>query len=104
MILGPSGQNIYPEEIESEINNMPYVIESLVIEDNGNLVALIYPDMEMAEADGLDRAKLQQKLQESIVDLNKELPNYCKLANIEIFPEEFEKTPKKSIKRYLYQR
>ena len=104
MILGPSGQNIYPEEIESEINNMPYVIESLVIEDNGNLVALIYPDMEMAEADGLDRAKLQQKLQESIVDLNNELPNYCKLANIEIFPEEFEKTPKKSIKRYLYQR
>ncbi len=104
MILGPSGQNIYPEEIESEINNMPYVIESLVVEDHGNLVALIYPDMEMAEADGLSREKLQQKLQESIVDLNKELPNYCKLANIEIFPEEFEKTPKKSIKRYLYQR
>lgn len=104
MILGPSGQNIYPEEIESEINNMPYVIESLVVEDHGNLVALIYPDMEMAEADGLSREKLQQKLQESIVELNKELPNYCKLANIEIFPEEFEKTPKKSIKRYLYQR
>lgn len=104
MILGPSGQNIYPEEIESEINNMPYVIESLVVEDKGLLVALVYPDLELAEADGFNREQLQAKLNENMAELNRELPNYSKISSIEIFPEEFEKTPKKSIKRYLYQR
>ena len=104
MILGPSGQNIYPEEIEGEINNMPYVIESLVIEDNGGLRALVYPDSEMAEADGLSKEELLSRIQQSIKDMNAHQPNYCKVGAVELFPEEFEKTPKKSIKRYLYQR
>lgn len=104
MILGPSGQNIYPEEIESILNNMPYVVESLVIEDNGGLTALIYPDFEQAEADGLSEAQLEKKMEELRYSANEELPNYCKIQSIKIFPEEFEKTPKRSIKRFLYQR
>ena len=103
MILGPSGQNIYPEEIESSFNNMPYVVESLVIEDKGNLIALIYPDFEQAEADGLSTEQLTAKMEENRVAVNEDLPNYCKIAATEIFPEEFEKTPKRSIKRFLYQ-
>jgi len=104
MILGPSGQNIYPEEIESSINNMPYVIESLVVEDYGILQALVYPDFEQAENDGLSQTDLERKMEENIASVNEELPNYCKIASTKIFPEEFEKTPKKSIKRFLYQR
>jgi long-chain acyl-CoA synthetase len=103
MILGPSGQNIYPEEIESILNNMPYVVESLVIEDNGGLTALIYPDFEQAEADGLSESQLEKKMEELRSNANEELPNYCKIQSIKIFPEEFEKTPKRSIKRFLYQ-
>jgi long-chain acyl-CoA synthetase len=103
MILGPSGQNIYPEEIESIINNMPYVVESLVIDEGASLTALIYPDFEQAEADGIS-AILEEKMRENISLVNEELPNYCKIADFKIFPEEFEKTPKRSIKRYLYQR
>ena len=104
MILGPSGQNIYPEEIESILNNMPYVVESLVIEDNYKLVALVYPDFEQAQEDGLDREQLQAKLKEGMALANLELDQYCKLSNVEIVDQEFEKTPKRSIKRYLYQR
>ncbi len=104
MILGASGQNIYPEEIESEINNMPYVVESLVIEDNDLLVALIYPDMEQAEADGLSKKELLEELNNSVKEMNSNSPNYLKISSVELFPEEFEKTPKRSIKRYLYQR
>jgi long-chain acyl-CoA synthetase len=104
MILGPSGQNIYPEEIESILNNMPYVVESLVIEDGGSLTALVYPDFEQAETDGLSDAQLEKKMEELRALANEELPNYCKIQNIKIFPEEFEKTPKRSIKRFLYQR
>jgi long-chain acyl-CoA synthetase len=104
MILGPSGQNIYPEEIESIINNMPYVVESLVIENKGVLNALIYPDFEQAEAEGLSASALEKKMEENIALVNEELPNYCKIASSKIFPEEFEKTPKRSIKRFLYQR
>lgn len=104
MILGPSGQNIYPEEIEGEINNMPYVIESLVVEDNGKLVALVYPDSELAAKDGLSKEALLEKLKSSVKEMNEHVPSYCKVASVELFPEEFEKTPKKSIKRYLYQR
>lgn len=104
MILGPSGQNIYPEEIESILNNMPFVVESLVIEDKGSLVALIYPDFEQVESEKLSQQQLLAKLQENMRIANLELPHYCKLASVEIFPEEFAKTPKKSIKRYLYQR
>ena len=104
MILGPSGQNIYPEEIESILNNMPYVVESLVIEDDYKMVALIYPDFEQAEEDGLDREQLQEKLTEDMQVANLELDQYCKLHHVEIVDQEFEKTPKRSIKRYLYQR
>ena len=104
MILGPSGQNIYPEEIESILNNMPYVLESLVIEDDFKLVGLIYPDFEQAQEDGLDREQLLGKLQEGMQLTNLELDQYCKLSSVEIVDQEFEKTPKRSIKRYLYQR
>ena len=104
MILGPSGQNIYPEEIESILNNMPYVVESLVIEDDFKLVALVYPDFEQAQEDGLDRAELQEKLTEGMQMTNLELDQYCKLSRVEMVDQEFEKTPKRSIKRYLYQR
>ena len=104
MILGPSGQNIYPEEIESILNNMPYVVESLVIEDDFKLVALVYPDFEQAQEDGLDREQLQAKLKEGVQLANLELDQYCKVHDVEIVDQEFEKTPKRSIKRYLYQR
>ena len=103
MILGPSGQNIYPEEIESAINTMPYVIESLVIDSNGKLVALIYPDMELAGKDGMDKAAVFKKMEENIAAVNVDMPNYSKIAGVKLVPEEFEKTPKKSIKRYMYQ-
>ena len=104
MILGPSGQNIYPEEIESILNNMPYVVEALVVEDKSLLIALIYPDFDQANEEGLSEEQLLEKLQEGIQMSNIELPNYCKLAGVEIVPEEFEKTPKRSIKRFIYQR
>jgi Long-chain acyl-CoA synthetases (AMP-forming) len=103
MILGPSGQNIYPEEMEGVLNNMPYVIESLIIDQGGKLVALVYPDMEQASRDGLNDTRLQAAMEENLRLLNEEQPNYAKITRIKIFPEEFEKTPKKSIKRYLYQ-
>ncbi len=102
MILGPS--NIYPEEIESILNNLPYVVEALVVEDKSSLIALIFPDFDQANEEGLTEEQLLEKLQEDIQIANLELPNYCKLAGVEIVPEEFEKTPKRSIKRYIYQR
>jgi len=104
MILGSNGQNIYPEEIENQINNMPYVVESLVIDDHGKLVALIYPDTDKVEAEHLTNGQLLEKLNESIRAYNESEAAFNKIHSIEIFPEEFEKTPKKSIKRYLYQR
>lgn len=104
MILGPSGQNIYPEEIECVLNNMQYVIDSLVIEDEGALTALIYPDFHQGEVDGLSREALEKHLNESLVRTNQELPNYARIKKIEVLPEDFERTPKRSIKRYLYQR
>lgn len=104
MILGSSGQNIYPEEIESVINNMPYVIESLVIEEKDQLVALIYPDFELAQKEGITEEGLEKRMEEMRLSINEELPNYCKIYKVRLFPEEFEKTPKRSIKRYLYQR
>ena len=103
MILGPSGQNIYPEEIESAINTMPYVIESLVIDANGKLIALIYPDMELAGKDGMDKEAVMKIMEENIATVNVDMPNYSKIAGVRLVPEEFEKTPKKSIKRYMYQ-
>lgn len=104
MILGPNGQNIYPEEIESSINNMPYVVESLVIDDGGVLIALIYPDFDLAEKDGMSREILERNLNDQIKLVNLEQPNYCQIKKVEILPEDFERTPKRSIKRYLYQR
>lgn len=104
MILGPNGQNIYPEEIESLFNNMQYVNESLVIDEQGSLTALIYPDFELVEQDGLSTADLENKMEENRAAINDGLPNFCKIQTVKIFPEEFEKTPKRSIKRFLYQR
>lgn len=104
MILGPSGQNIYPEEIESVLNNMPYVTESLVIGEDGRLTALICPDREAAGADGLDEAALAARMNDNLQTVNRELANYCQLSGYRMVEEEFEKTPKRSIKRYLYQR
>ena len=102
MILGPSGQNIYPEEIESILDNMPYVSESLVIEKDGKLVALVYPNFELAAEAKLSDQQLIEIMEENLRLINEERPNYAKVSKIQIFPEEFEKTPKKSIKRYLY--
>lgn len=102
MILGPSGQNIYPEEIEAKINNLPYVNESIVIEQEGKLVALIYPDFENAEKQGLTN-KIEEVMEENRITVNKILPGYSQISKVKIYYEEFEKTPKRSIKRYLYQ-
>ncbi|MBR2063861.1 MAG: AMP-binding protein [Bacteroidales bacterium] len=104
MILGPSGQNIYPEEIETTINSQPYVVDSLVIEDNGGLTALIYPDFQQGMKDGMNQEEFVKFMEGTLSELNKELPNYAKLKKIEVMSEDFERTPKKSIKRYLYQR
>lgn len=102
MILGPSGQNIYPEEIEQQLNNMPYVAESLVIDKDGRLVALIHPDFDNATRVGLDGDGIEQKMRENIAQLNSELPAYSQISDFKLFEEEFEKTPKRSIKRFLY--
>ena len=104
MILGPSGQNIYPEEVETVINSQPYVVDSLVVEDNGGLTALIYPDFAQGAKDGMNQAVFRKFMEDTLPEVNKELPNYAKLKKIEIMSEDFERTPKKSIKRYLYQR
>lgn len=103
MILGPSGQNIYPEEIEQKLNNLPYVSESLIIDEEGKLVALIYPDYHSATEQGLDTAAIDKQMATNIDALNKELPGYSRISRYKIFLEEFEKTPKRSIRRYLYQ-
>ena len=104
MILGPSGQNIYPEEVETVINSQPYVVDSLVVEDNGGLTALIYPNFQQGAKDGMNQDAFIKYMEGTLNDLNKELPNYAKLKKIEVMSEDFERTPKKSIKRYLYQR
>lgn len=104
MILGPSGQNIYPEEIEDALNNLPYVVESLVIDDGGRIVALVYPDYAKAKEDGLSNEALEAKMKENVQIANSQLPVYCKISAVRMQTEEFEKTPKKSIKRYLYQK
>ena len=104
MLLGPSGQNIYPEEIEEKLSNMPYVCENIVIQQSDNkLVAFIYPDFEEAYANGLSQADIEKAMEANRVAVNAELPAYSQIARVKIYPEEFEKTPKKSIKRFLYQ-
>ena len=104
MILGPSGQNIYPEEVETVINNHPYVVDSLVVEDNGGLTALIFPDFPGGARDGMNQQVFVQHVEGLLAEINKDLPNYAKLKRIKVMMEDFERTPKKSIKRYLYQR
>ena len=103
MLLGPSGQNIYPEEIEDKLNNMPYVAESIIVQQNERLVGLVYPDFDDAFAHGLTNEDIERVMEENRVALNAELPAYSQLYKMKIYPEEFEKTPKKSIKRFLYQ-
>lgn len=103
MILGPSGQNIYPEEIEDRLNNMLYVAESLVISQGGKLVALIYPDWEQVDKAGIQHSEIEGLMQQNINQLNNEMPSYSKVSCFKLYQEEFEKTPKRSIKRYLYQ-
>ena len=103
MILGPSGQNIYPEEIEQKLNSMLYVAESLVVDDDNKLVALIYPDFDTAHKVGLDDRQIEQQMNRNIEQLNDELPAYSRVSRMRMMHEEFEKTPKRSIKRYLYQ-
>ena len=102
MLLGPSGQNIYPEEIEDKLNSMPLVVESMVVQRDTKLVGLVYPDYEEAKNQGLAQSDLEAQMQQNLQDLNLVQPAYCKLAAIEIQDKEFEKTPKKSIKRYMY--
>ena len=104
MVLGPSGQNIYPEELEAVINNFTYVVDSLVIEDDGGLTAPIYPDYHQAELDGMPRSVFKKRIMDTLPAINAELPKYAQIKKIELMPEDFERTPKKSIKRYLYQR
>ncbi len=102
MILSASGQNIYPEEIEAKLNNMPYVNESLVVERGKGLTAIIYPDYERMDADGIEVSQLTEVMERNRVELNTLVAPYEKIDRIQLIPHEFEKTPKKSIKRYLY--
>lgn len=103
MILGPSGQNIYPEEIEQQLNNMPYVAESLVVDNGGKLVALIFPDLDTATKNGMSHEAISRRMEQNIRQLNTQLPAYSHVSDFKLQSEEFEKTPKRSIKRYLYQ-
>ena len=102
MLLGASGQNIYPEEIEDKLNSLPLVVESVVVQRDTKLVGLVYPDYDEAKNLGFATSDIEAQMQQNLQDLNLVQPAYCKLATIEIQDKEFEKTPKKSIKRYLY--
>lgn len=104
MLLGPSGQNIYPEEIEEKINNLPMVAESIVVQlSDHKLGALIYPDFDLTNAHGYTMKDIERVMEENRLAVNQELPNYSQISKVKIYQEEFEKTPKKSIKRFLYQ-
>ena len=102
MLLGPSGQNIYPEEIEAKLNNLPYVMESIVLQHEDHLVALVCPDYEAVDANHLNRSELELAMEENRKALNEMLANYEQVTKIKLYPHEFEKTPKRSIKRFLY--
>ena len=102
MIVSSNGQNIYPEELEAKLNNMPFVSESLVVERNKRLVALVYPDYEMMDQYGLTLEELPKEMGNILVELNKLVAPYEKVDRIQLIANEFEKTPKRSIKRYLY--
>lgn len=103
MLLGANGQNIYPEEIEDKLNSMPLVTESVVIQNDGKLIGLVFPDFEEAQSMGLSEEDLNNVMEQNRQGLNAVQPAYCKISAIRLMKEEFEKTPKKSIKRYLYQ-
>ena len=103
MLLTASGQNIYPEEIESKLNNMPYISESLIVLQKDKLVALIYPDFDDAFAHGLQQKDIEGIMENNRIELNQQLPAYCQITKVKIHFEEFEKTAKKSIKRFMYQ-
>ena len=102
MLLGPSGQNIFPEEIEDALNSLPMVMESIVVQRGQKLVALVHPDIETCTQQGMNSEAVEALMKQNMETLNATQPAYCKIASIEIHDEEFEKTPKKSIKRYLY--
>ena len=102
MLLGPNGQNIYPEEIEDKLNSMTMVVESIIVQRDTKLVALVHPDMDEAKNLGLSEDDLKNIMEQNRNGLNQMLPAYEKISEIEIYNEEFEKTPKRSIKRYLY--
>lgn len=104
MLLGSSGQNIYPEEIEDKLNSMNLVCESVVIQDGNKLIGLVYPDLEEAQKLGYNRENILDIMEENRKQINEQLPVYCRIAEIELYDEEFAKTPKRSIKRYLYMR
>ncbi len=104
MILGPSGQNIYPEEIEDKLNNSPYILESLALEENGKIVALIVPEAEVLKTENILPEQYDSFFENEIKKINAELPNYSKITSCRIQTEEFEKTPKRSIRRFKYQK
>jgi long-chain acyl-CoA synthetase len=102
MILGPSGQNIYPEEIENKLNNLPLVSESVVVSRDNRIIALVYPDYDAAEKAQISKEKLDELMGYNVNALNRQLPAYSRVARIELVDQPFEKTPKHSIKRFLY--
>ena len=102
MILTATGQNIYPEEIEAKLNNMPYVAESLIIERSGGLVGLVYPDIESIQTENINSDALKEIMETNRHDLNNLVAPYERVDSIELYDKPFEKTPKQSIKRFLY--
>jgi long-chain acyl-CoA synthetase len=104
MILGPSGQNIYPEEIEDKLNNSPYILESLAVEESGKIIALVVPDAEVLKGENLTPEQYEAVFEKEIKEINAKLPNYSRIASFRVQAEEFEKTPKRSIKRFKYQK
>ncbi len=103
MLLGPSGQNIYPEEIEGALNARPFISESLVVSRDDKLIALIHPELEKMDREGITSEQLADILKHDIDEINREIPAYCRISSFQIYQDEFEKTPKRSIKRFLYQ-
>ena len=102
MILTDTGQNIYPEQIEDKLNNLPLVLESLVLESDGKLHGLVVPDFDHCEKEGIDRTQLEEIMKDNLKQLNDQVAAYERLSSITIHISEFEKTPKRSIKRFLY--
>jgi long-chain acyl-CoA synthetase len=102
MLLGPSGKNIFPEEIEAVINNMNYISESLVVSEENKLVALIFPDYEMMKRDNISEEQLTQIFDDTRKEVNEKIPDFMAVSKFRLHPEEFVKTPKRSIKRFLY--